>query len=121
VVHIFSSQFYIDINSLLYWLIESVVVVVVVVVCDMVMIENRDTWIFPTLQMGPLGIDHDSTVTSYILENAPRESILHITSPYFNFSENYSNLILKSSSYVKVIVASPEVSSKHNPFVYVTE
>lgn len=73
------------------------------------LIEPQDTWLFPTIQIGPVGIDHDSKVTSYILQNAPPESTLHITSPYFNFSENYSDLILNGSSFVDVIVASPQV------------
>lgn len=83
------------------------------------LIEPQDTWLFPTLQIGPVGIDHDSTVTSSILQNAPPESTLHITSPYFNFSESYSNLILNGSSNVDVIVASPQVCFHSSNLFYV--
>lgn len=70
---------------------------------------SHDTWIFPTIQMGPLTIDHDLKVTARVIQDAPAQSRLYLTSPYFNFTDKYTQLMLESRADIQIIVASPEV------------
>lgn len=69
----------------------------------------HDTWIFPTIQMGPLTIDHDFKVTARVIQGAPPQSRLYLTSPYFNFTDKYTQLMLESRADIQIVVASPEV------------
>jgi CDP-diacylglycerol--glycerol-3-phosphate 3-phosphatidyltransferase len=66
-----------------------------------------DTLIFPLLQMGPLGITQDEEVTSRIFENAPKGSLSHLATGYFNLTSSYSNQILKSKGRYNVLCAHP--------------
>eukprot|EP01133_Synstelium_polycarpum_P000453 gene453-541_t len=65
------------------------------------------SWIFPTIQMGPFSIRHDEVVTSHIFENIPASSKLYITSPYFNLTSNYLELILQGRPKLDIITCSP--------------
>jgi CDP-diacylglycerol--glycerol-3-phosphate 3-phosphatidyltransferase len=70
----------------------------------------HDTWIFPTIQMGPLTIDHDLKVTARVIQDAPSNARLYLTSPYFNFTDKYTQLMLESRADIQIIVASPEAN-----------
>ncbi|EFA82052.1 phosphatidylglycerophosphate synthase 1 [Heterostelium album PN500] len=71
---------------------------------------TKSTWIFPTIQMGPFNIRHDEVLTSYIFENVPADSKFYITSPYFNLTKNYLNLILSGKPQLDIITCSPEAN-----------
>eukprot|EP01132_Coremiostelium_polycephalum_P001150 gene1150-1457_t len=73
----------------------------------------KTTWIFPTIQMGPFNIRHDEVVTSNIFENVPESSKFYITSPYFNLTKNYSDLILRGKPSLDIITCSPEANGFH--------
>ncbi|KAN0035835.1 hypothetical protein ACTA71_005126 [Dictyostelium dimigraforme] len=74
-------------------------------------INNEETtWIFPTIQMGPFNIRQDEVVTSHIFESVPMDSKFFITSPYFNLTENYLNLILTGKPKLDIITCSPQAN-----------
>lgn len=54
-----------------------------------------DTWIFPLVEMGQLGIHHDSIVTRRIFSDAAPESRLNLTTGYFNLTQTYMNTLAK--------------------------
>eukprot|EP01127_Copromyxa_protea_P011489 TRINITY_DN2887_c0_g1_i2.p1 TRINITY_DN2887_c0_g1~~TRINITY_DN2887_c0_g1_i2.p1 ORF type:complete len:352 (-),score=56.92 TRINITY_DN2887_c0_g1_i2:25-1080(-) len=83
------------------------------------------TWIFPTVQAGPLGIMQDSDITKHILDVYPNGALpdMTLTSPYFNLTSEYQKSLLdthtkisESSSHekdipgTKIIVAAPSAS-----------
>lgn len=65
---------------------------------------KEDTWIFPTIQMGTFSIRQDEKVTRYLLGDrsiAPgpddmKDYKLYLSSPYFNMTENYTQLVLNN-------------------------
>lgn len=70
-----------------------------------------DTWIFPTVQIGPSKIDYDRLITKEIFKNTPPDSSLYLTSPYFNFTDEYQQLILENkANNIEIIVASPQAN-----------
>ncbi|KAM9946225.1 hypothetical protein ACTFIT_004527 [Dictyostelium discoideum] len=71
---------------------------------------GETTWIFPTIQMGPFNIRQDEVVTSHIFESVPNDSKFFITSPYFNLTENYLNLILTGKPKLDIITCSPQAN-----------
>ncbi|KAL1438449.1 hypothetical protein MTO96_048062 [Rhipicephalus appendiculatus] len=72
---------------------------------------STDTWVFPLLQMAPLGITQDQEVTERLLAHAPARSTLRLATGYFNLTERYSNIILNNqSSRFDLLVASPKVN-----------
>lgn len=52
-----------------------------------------DTWIFPLVEMGQLGIHHDSIVTQNLFSKAVPESRFNLTTGYFNLTQNYMDKI----------------------------
>lgn len=68
-----------------------------------------DTWIYPLVQMGPLGICVDQKVTAGILENLDEGSRLHLASGYFNLTQQYKAIILRSRAKCEILLASPQV------------
>ncbi|KAH6942090.1 hypothetical protein HPB50_000665 [Hyalomma asiaticum] len=72
---------------------------------------SADTWVFPLLQMAPLGITQDQEVTERLLAHAPAQSTLRLATGYFNLTERYSDIILNNqSSRFDLLVASPKVN-----------
>ncbi|PIK61702.1 putative CDP-diacylglycerol--glycerol-3-phosphate 3-phosphatidyltransferase, mitochondrial [Apostichopus japonicus] len=69
-----------------------------------------DTWIYPLVQMGPLGICVDQKVTAGILENLDEGSRLHLASGYFNLTQQYKAIILRSRAKCEILLASPQVN-----------
>ena len=85
--------------------------------------KETDTWLFPSVQMGPYNIIQDQIITQYLF-GIPN-SHLSISSAYFNFPKNYIDILLNSND-CKIITASPEANgffgskgfSKHVPTIY---
>jgi len=89
--------------------------------------EEIDTWLYPLVQMGPLGIHVDSTATEALIESAPLDAQICLASGYFNLTQNYMDVILdKSKADFQILMASPKVNgfygahglSGHIPAVY---
>eukprot|EP01120_Amphizonella_sp_Union-15-10_P009923 TRINITY_DN3870_c0_g1_i1.p1 TRINITY_DN3870_c0_g1~~TRINITY_DN3870_c0_g1_i1.p1 ORF type:complete len:200 (-),score=13.70 TRINITY_DN3870_c0_g1_i1:30-629(-) len=58
--------------------------------------------------MGAFGIRHEHEATKEILSSTKPSQKLYLTSPYFNFTPEYTNLILKGNCRTSVMVSSPE-------------
>lgn len=74
--------------------------------------EQEDTWVFPLVQMKPLGIQVDEQVTQRLLTDAGPDSTLFLTSGYFNLTQAYMRLVLDAGAGAnyRILTASPEVN-----------
>ncbi|KAL3273680.1 hypothetical protein HHI36_015110 [Cryptolaemus montrouzieri] len=73
--------------------------------------EGYDTWIFPLVQMGQLGIEQDAEITKRILREAPENSKLNIATSYFNFTKDYmETLIHESKADCNILMAHPKAN-----------
>ncbi|KAK0162344.1 hypothetical protein PV327_008689 [Microctonus hyperodae] len=54
-----------------------------------------DTWVFPLIQMGQLGISQDNEITLKLLKTAPSGTTLRLATGYFNLTKEYTNAILR--------------------------
>uniref|UniRef100_A0A8C2GXZ9 CDP-diacylglycerol--glycerol-3-phosphate 3-phosphatidyltransferase n=1 Tax=Cyprinus carpio TaxID=7962 RepID=A0A8C2GXZ9_CYPCA len=70
----------------------------------------NDTWIFPLVQMKPLGIHLDEQVTQRLLIEAGGDSVVYLTSGYFNLTCTYMQLVLGAAADYRILMASPEVN-----------
>ncbi|XP_062270024.1 CDP-diacylglycerol--glycerol-3-phosphate 3-phosphatidyltransferase, mitochondrial [Platichthys flesus] len=71
---------------------------------------DRDTWVFPLVQMRPLGIQVDEQVTQRLLTDAGPDSTVFLTSGYFNLTRAYMRLVLGAGTNYRILTASPEVN-----------
>ncbi|XP_035218716.1 CDP-diacylglycerol--glycerol-3-phosphate 3-phosphatidyltransferase, mitochondrial-like [Stegodyphus dumicola] len=72
--------------------------------------EKKDTFIYPLLQMYTFGIRQDEQAVEKFLRFAEPHSCIKLASGYFNLTNHYMNVILKSSSALySLLVASPKV------------
>lgn len=70
-----------------------------------------DTWLFPLVQMGQLGIEQDVTITEKLLSDAPVGTTLNMSTGYFNLTNLYmTTIIKKSKARCNILMAHPEVS-----------
>eukprot|EP00088_Acartia_fossae_P038693 TRINITY_DN4013_c0_g1_i10.p1 TRINITY_DN4013_c0_g1~~TRINITY_DN4013_c0_g1_i10.p1 ORF type:complete len:470 (+),score=63.70 TRINITY_DN4013_c0_g1_i10:43-1452(+) len=70
-----------------------------------------DTWIFPTIQMGPLDIVQDSEATVQILRSGEKSGRFTFGSGYFNLTQDYLDEILhKSESEFDLLMAHPNAN-----------
>ncbi|XP_071384789.1 CDP-diacylglycerol--glycerol-3-phosphate 3-phosphatidyltransferase, mitochondrial [Centroberyx affinis] len=69
-----------------------------------------DTWVFPLVQMKPLGIQVDEQVTQRLLTDAGADSTVFLTSGYFNLTRAYMGLVLGAGASYHILTASPEVN-----------
>lgn len=70
-----------------------------------------DTWIFPLVEMGQLGIHHDSIVTEQLFFNAVPDSRINLTSGYFNLTQTYMDAIAtKCMSSFEILMAHPNAN-----------
>ncbi|KAK6479724.1 CDP-diacylglycerol--glycerol-3-phosphate 3-phosphatidyltransferase [Huso huso] len=69
-----------------------------------------DTLVFPLVQMKPLGIRLDETVTKRLLTEAGDDSRVFLTSGYFNLTRAYMELVLGTRADYRILLASPEVN-----------
>ncbi|XP_072524095.1 CDP-diacylglycerol--glycerol-3-phosphate 3-phosphatidyltransferase, mitochondrial isoform X1 [Salminus brasiliensis] len=72
--------------------------------------ERSDTWVFPLVQMKPLGIRLDEDVTQRLLWEAGGDSTVYLTSGYFNLTQTYMKLVLGAAADYRILMASPEVN-----------
>uniref|UniRef100_A0A672M8U5 CDP-diacylglycerol--glycerol-3-phosphate 3-phosphatidyltransferase n=1 Tax=Sinocyclocheilus grahami TaxID=75366 RepID=A0A672M8U5_SINGR len=70
----------------------------------------NDTWIIPLVQMKPLGIHLDEQVTQRLLIEAGGDSVVYLTSGYFNLTRTYMQLVLGAAADYRILMASPEVN-----------
>ncbi|TDG49965.1 hypothetical protein AWZ03_003475 [Drosophila navojoa] len=54
---------------------------------------QADTWVFPLLEMGQIGIHHDSVVTKQLLSKCIAGSRLKLATGYFNLTQEYMDTI----------------------------
>ncbi|KAI7903160.1 uncharacterized protein BX663DRAFT_507666 [Cokeromyces recurvatus] len=76
-----------------------------------------DTAILPVIQMGPFRIRQDERMTLELLNIAhqqPKPWTIHLTSGYFNFTEQYKSFILKTRACFRFLTASPEANGFFN-------
>ncbi|KAG8254725.1 CDP-diacylglycerol--glycerol-3-phosphate 3-phosphatidyltransferase [Homalodisca vitripennis] len=67
-----------------------------------------DTWVFPLLQLPPLMVLQDSSVTQSILESVDPHTTIQLASPYFNLPENYiSSFVHKCRSTFNILIPHP--------------
>uniref|UniRef100_A0A3Q3ABF7 CDP-diacylglycerol--glycerol-3-phosphate 3-phosphatidyltransferase n=1 Tax=Kryptolebias marmoratus TaxID=37003 RepID=A0A3Q3ABF7_KRYMA len=71
---------------------------------------EEDTWVFPLIQMKPLGIRVDEQVTQRLLTDAEPDSTVFLTSGYFNLTRAYVRLVLGAGASYRILTASPEVN-----------
>ena len=72
--------------------------------------QSHDTWIFPLVQMGQLGIDMDNMCTRKILESIPPDAEMNLATGYFNLTQDYMDSILQTSQAdAKILMAHPSV------------
>ena len=72
----------------------------------------HDTWIFPLIQMGQLGINHDNINTQKIIESIPSDADMKLATGYFNLTQEYMDGILYSSQpNVHILMAHPSVNT----------
>merc|ERR1712086_980412 len=58
---------------------------------------GADTWIFPSIQMGPLNIKHDSDLTEQFLLSGAEGARFKFATGYFNLTNEYKHVMLNSS------------------------
>lgn len=67
-----------------------------------------DTWIFPLVQMGQLGVSQDESITERLLSEAPLGTNLNIATGYFNLTRKYMRTIINASNAnCQVLMAHP--------------
>ncbi|KAM4624023.1 CDP-diacylglycerol--glycerol-3-phosphate 3-phosphatidyltransferase, mitochondrial isoform 1-T2 [Polymixia lowei] len=71
---------------------------------------QEDTWVFPLVQMKPLGIQVDEQVTQRLLTDAGPDATVFLTSGYFNLTRAYMGLVLGAGADYRILTASPEVN-----------
>ncbi|XP_028845236.1 CDP-diacylglycerol--glycerol-3-phosphate 3-phosphatidyltransferase, mitochondrial isoform X2 [Denticeps clupeoides] len=71
---------------------------------------ESDTWVFPLVQMKPLGIHVDEQVTKRLLTEAGGDSTIYLTSGYFNLTRTYMHVVLGAAADYRILMASPEVN-----------
>ncbi|KAB0793573.1 hypothetical protein PPYR_13193 [Photinus pyralis] len=73
--------------------------------------EGYDTWVFPLVQMGQLGINQDACVTKRLLAEAPSGASLCIATGYFNLTWDYMDtLVTKCFANCKLLMAHPNAN-----------
>lgn len=76
---------------------------------------TSDTWLYPFIEMGQLGIRNDSTATKKLIESAPSGASLALSTGYFNLTDQYSQSIIHSSKATfNILMAHPSVSVSYH-------
>eukprot|EP01121_Diplochlamys_sp_Union-15-3_P010373 TRINITY_DN2902_c0_g1_i3.p1 TRINITY_DN2902_c0_g1~~TRINITY_DN2902_c0_g1_i3.p1 ORF type:complete len:436 (-),score=55.41 TRINITY_DN2902_c0_g1_i3:29-1336(-) len=71
---------------------------------------NHDTWIAPSVQMGVANINDEHETTIALLKNCASDEKIYLTSPYFNFTENHTEAVLKAPNQSEILVAAPQAN-----------
>lgn len=70
-----------------------------------------DTWVFPLVEMGQIGIHHDSIVTEKLLSKAVPDSRINLTTGYFNLTQVYMDtLATKCQANCDILMAHPNAN-----------
>ena len=73
--------------------------------------KDFDTVVFPTIEMGQLGIKQDSLVTSKILRNGAEGGIFYFATGYFNLTDSYMKDMMDSDqSKYSILMAHPQAN-----------
>mmetsp|Transcript_27780 Transcript_27780/g.55974 ORF Transcript_27780/g.55974 Transcript_27780/m.55974 type:complete len:510 (+) Transcript_27780:44-1573(+) len=75
-----------------------------------------DTWVFPTLQVGPLGISQDYRATEAILKVAPQSGSVNLATAYLNPPPEFTALLAAASpaGVLRVLTAHYDSHGFHN-------
>jgi CDP-diacylglycerol--glycerol-3-phosphate 3-phosphatidyltransferase len=78
--------------------------------------EVGDTWVWPLVQMGQLGIDRDRVATSRLLTGCLKAgSVYKMASGYFNLTDDYKSCILMNDkSTFDILMAHPKANGFFN-------
>ncbi|XP_017868862.1 PREDICTED: CDP-diacylglycerol--glycerol-3-phosphate 3-phosphatidyltransferase, mitochondrial [Drosophila arizonae] len=72
---------------------------------------QADTWVFPLLEMGQIGIHHDSVVTKQLLSKCIAGSRLKLATGYFNLTQEYMDTIThKCLAQCSILMAHPNAN-----------
>jgi CDP-diacylglycerol---glycerol-3-phosphate 3-phosphatidyltransferase len=72
---------------------------------------DTDTWIFPLVEMGQLGIHHDSVITKRLLSTSLSGSEMKLATGYFNLTRDFMDTITNNCLAVcNILMAHPNVS-----------
>lgn len=71
-----------------------------------------NTWVFPTVQIGSLGIYQDELCILWMLANLPAGSCVHFASAYFNLTKEFQAALIQASmdKQFKIITAAPQAN-----------
>lgn len=70
-----------------------------------------DTWIFPFIEMGQLGIHHDSVLTENLFLKALPDSRINLSTGYFNLTQIYMDtLAVKCQANCDILMAHPNAN-----------
>lgn len=73
--------------------------------------DQADTWIFPLIEMGQLGIHHESLVTKQLFSSALPESKINLSTGYFNLTRKYMETITKECmATCNILMAHPKAN-----------
>jgi len=73
--------------------------------------DDYDTVVFPTIEMGQLGIKQDSVITSKILRSGGPGGIYHFATGYFNLTSSYMRDMMDSQeSQYSILMAHPQAN-----------
>lgn len=79
-------------------------------VLSLVFFTEADTWVFPTLEMGQIGIHHDSLIVRRILASAVSGSGLKMATGYFNLTDTYMKALTNECvANCSILMAHPNV------------
>ncbi|XP_047994863.1 CDP-diacylglycerol--glycerol-3-phosphate 3-phosphatidyltransferase, mitochondrial isoform X1 [Leguminivora glycinivorella] len=72
---------------------------------------NKDTWVFPLIQMGEFDIRQDERVTQGLLGSAPPDSLIRLATGYFNLTGEYADTLLKDCrANISLLMAHPNAN-----------
>ncbi|XP_004536599.1 CDP-diacylglycerol--glycerol-3-phosphate 3-phosphatidyltransferase, mitochondrial [Ceratitis capitata] len=73
--------------------------------------KGADTWIFPLVEMGQIGIHHDSLVTRQLLSSSIERSRLKLATGYFNLTQEYMDTLANNClAQCSILMAHPNAN-----------
>ncbi|XP_054726594.1 CDP-diacylglycerol--glycerol-3-phosphate 3-phosphatidyltransferase, mitochondrial [Anastrepha obliqua] len=73
--------------------------------------KDADTWIFPLVEMGQIGIHHDSLVTKHLLSSAIESSRFKLATGYFNLTQEYMDTLASNClAQCSILMAHPNAN-----------
>lgn len=73
--------------------------------------KGADTWIFPLVEMGQIGIHHDSLVTKQLLSSPIEGSRLKLATGYFNLTQEYMDTLASNClAQCSILMAHPNAN-----------